>query len=78
MRDWVRRHPVGFQAIFVGVLFPLVMWVVARVTGWPGFVEPRTVLGFIGYWLTAGTFIGAFYYGFQLLWLRLLRGRMGS
>jgi hypothetical protein len=70
MRDWLRRHPIGFQACFLGVMFPVVMGELGRWTGFPAPFTPK----FLAVWLVLGIFTGTLYYGI----LRLIHARVSS
>ena len=72
MKDWIRRHTFGFQAMFFGVVFPPLMWAASRVFGWSGWGPPLDLVHFIAYWLLIGIFTGAVYYGVQ----RIIVGAM--
>jgi hypothetical protein len=63
----MRRHPLGFQAIFFGVVFPLLSWVVPNITGWSGFPHAVRLLDFIVYWVVLGSVSGMLFYGIQRL-----------
>jgi hypothetical protein len=70
--NWLRRHPLGFPAIFFGVVFPLLMWAMTSITGVSGFAHPVRPLDFIAYWLVFGAFSGSLYYGLQRLIIKVI------
>ena len=66
--------PFGFSAIFFGVVFPLLNWVVPNITGWSGFPHPVRLLDFIVYWVILGGVSGMLFYGIQRLIASVMSG----
>jgi hypothetical protein len=70
--NWLRRHPLGFPAIFFGLVFPLLMWAMTSIAGLSEFPHPVRPLDFIAYWLILGAFSGSVYYGLQRVMIKVI------
>jgi len=63
VKSWIRAHPAGFQALWLGFVWPPLMWLASAWLGF-GFPHPHQVPLALLLWVLFGALIGGMAYGF--------------